>query len=229
MDRLKISERLALLLVLPFLAVLVLAGEMVWERYDDLQRQRRMQPFLEIAASGSDLVHELQRERGISAGFLAARGAGDHPQRVAAQRPLTDKAAANFQATATALAGGRVSADLTKRLDEIAARLGRLPAHRTAVDAQTMDGAANLAFFSDAVEAALGLGADIVRLSEASRTISDVVAYRALAAAKEAAGLERAQGNALLARRAFDLAGYLGFIENGTRRRMYLKIGRAHV
>jgi hypothetical protein len=67
--------RLLMLLFFPILGLLYFSANSVWEKSQTLNELRSMQVITELAVKSSAVIHEAQKERGMSAGFLASNGA----------------------------------------------------------------------------------------------------------------------------------------------------------
>ncbi len=90
MSKLKIKHRVLLLSVATIVGMLVFAGFLLVEKrrisaeMESLNRLTRLGPVV------SALVHELQKERGASAGFIASKGQ-NFARKLPEQRKLTDE------------------------------------------------------------------------------------------------------------------------------------------
>ena len=117
-QNLRIGQRIMLILILPITGLAVFAG------YDAVRQARlvsqadSLQSLAELAPKISGLVHELQKERGNSAGFIGANGQGKFAQLVVAQRQASDLARSELL---TALSDFDVSArgpEFAGRIDQ---------------------------------------------------------------------------------------------------------------
>ena len=91
----RLAARLGVALLLPILGLSALAGGLVWQQWDAARDMARVGAGVELATRASALMHELQRERGISALSLAANGEALETE-LRAQRTRTDAAQAVF-------------------------------------------------------------------------------------------------------------------------------------
>ena len=71
---LKIGARILSGLLLLTCGLLWLAAEMLVDRYATVQDMQRVGRLADLAPTVSALVHELQKERGRSAGFIGSKG-----------------------------------------------------------------------------------------------------------------------------------------------------------
>ncbi|MGN3811522.1 nitrate- and nitrite sensing domain-containing protein, partial [Salmonella enterica] len=72
------------------------AGSGIVSRINTEQQMNTIGQLTTLARSAGDVVHQLQSERGLSAGFIGARGQKFRDD-LAAQRQLTDKVLATFK------------------------------------------------------------------------------------------------------------------------------------
>ncbi|MFN3208379.1 MAG: nitrate- and nitrite sensing domain-containing protein [Roseovarius sp.] len=134
------------------------------------------------------LVHELQRERGFSAGFIAAGGATFRAE-LAEQRRATDKTLVDVKTGVPLLRTERAA-----KFSQVQDRLDRLAGMRRQVDDISLDVPGMAAFYTGTI--ALLLEIDHPLHSGTARDTATALqnARTLVGAAKEAAGLERAMG-----------------------------------
>ncbi len=171
---------------------------------------RKVLGVTRIAEPISALVHELQRERGRSAGFLSAGGGGAMGPKLEAQRGETD---VRLAAARAAFAGLETAdARLAEAFRIAAARLDRLDAERARVSSRAASIAEMARWYTGAVAELLGVLKELKKSTSDGDVIRALVAYVALLEAKERMGLERAMGNAGFASGAFKPAVYGRFV-----------------
>lgn len=74
MNNLKISTKLQLLLLLPILGLIFLSSIISLERYTNYTKFQKLDELVNLSIKITSLVHELQKERGMTAGFLGSKG-----------------------------------------------------------------------------------------------------------------------------------------------------------
>src|SRR5579864_984892 len=89
LGHIKISNRLALAIALPVLVAFGLAGQIIWTNWTERGEMAQLSELADGVSKISRLVHELQRERGISAVFLSSKGAQMRGE-LSEQRKRTD-------------------------------------------------------------------------------------------------------------------------------------------
>ncbi|WP_337192250.1 nitrate- and nitrite sensing domain-containing protein [Streptomyces sp. HUCO-GS316] len=187
----------------PTCLLLVMLGLAVDGRAEALGDARTTRAEVDLSLRIQGLVHQLQRERGLTNGLLG--GAGGYRAQLAGQRDRADSARAGLRAESTV-------ADALHRLD-------RLTAVRADVDSGQADRAATLHFYTAAITA---LNAEDPATDTATRgdrqLRNSLAALQELAAAKESIALERGSLNGVFAAGAFHGQEYLDFTEvRGTR------------
>lgn len=159
-----------------------------WQtRADSLETQTAV----ELASKASALVHQMQRERGYTAGYISSGGVGIFAASLAEQRTATSTALETFKSTVATAAGYPL---LEAASRDISAQLAQLEAKRGAVDALSMSGPDAAGYYTDVVTDLLGLFTISMQLSDRSDIVADGAALLALLQAKETAGQERSAG-----------------------------------
>src|SRR5882724_7953385 len=87
----RISHRLALAVAVPLLVFLGLATYDLYLKWNTRSEMAELGRLAQAAKAAGQLIHELQRERGVSAVFIAS-GGKQFSAELAAQRKQTDEA-----------------------------------------------------------------------------------------------------------------------------------------
>ncbi len=223
MQRLTVTERLVLVMAVPLLLVLVFLVQFMRERGAEVAQTEALAPIVSFARTASTIVHELQKERGASTGFIAAKGEGAFRDVVKKQRGLTDQVLAHWSAARAAAVAVPGAGPIQARIAEIETDLARLSAHRAAVDGLTLTGPQNVAFYTSVIEAMIAVSADIVEIIETTSLVADLHAYRFMLLSKEKAGLERAIGSSLFTEGSFNPDRHRAFLQTIDQQDAYLK------
>lgn len=154
----------------------------------------------------SDLVHELQRERGLSAGFTTTNGRV-FTNELNAQRLQTDAVLLQTQATLAALAS-RFPEDISPLQSDLA----RLGEQRDAITQVSLSVPEIVAFYTAPILLMQSIQTELAGLITEYEVMGDLQAALHLTIAKEAAGLERAIGAAGLGRAQFPPELYTEFL-----------------
>ncbi len=204
---LSIRFRIAAVALVPLIAAVGLAANIALSERQELQAMTKLAKLTELSRSVSALVHELQKERGMSAGFAGSKGA-KFADTLPTQRAATDQR----QAALAALKGEVEDGELSRRLDKAMQAVQQRAGVRTQVDALKLGVTDVAAYYTDTIARLLGSIEWLASLSsdvEVSRVIS---AYTALIQAKERAGQERAMGSAGFGAAKFEPELYRRFL-----------------
>ncbi|RKZ93258.1 MAG: hypothetical protein DRR19_01755, partial [Candidatus Parabeggiatoa sp. nov. 1] len=91
LKNIKISHKLALMVAIPILGLVYFTIDSTLEKREIVNQMNLLQELSELAVKSSSLIHELQKERGMSAGFIGSQGAR-FAQELQVQRVSTDNA-----------------------------------------------------------------------------------------------------------------------------------------
>jgi hypothetical protein len=137
LNNIRIPVRIAIACLLPLLAFTGFAGKAILEKW---QESTKIGEIAEIAAAVptiTGLVHELQKERGSSMGFLNGKGAQSFADALRNQRPVVDKAMATWQQRMGEFSQRYAGSKVARDIDAAKAKLGVLAATRSSVDSQS--------------------------------------------------------------------------------------------
>ncbi|MFW6345671.1 MAG: nitrate- and nitrite sensing domain-containing protein, partial [Halomonas sp.] len=191
LHRIPMGRKFLLTLLLPLLALAWFAGSGILERQRQATEMAELESLTELSGLAGNLVHELQRERGMSSGFIGSGGEA-FASRLSDQRSASDRAIASFReavndntlvADAPALASQ--AGDIAQRLDQTAAIRERV--QRLDIDANTA-----VSHYSGINNALMGLIGQVTHLTADADISRRLGAYFALLQAKDLAGIERA-------------------------------------
>ncbi|WP_229684240.1 sensor histidine kinase [Nocardia camponoti] len=212
-----ISGQLARLLAVSLVLVLALLGLTMAGQISAYRRSGETVDAVAVALSAQDLVHHLQRERGLSNGLLGSdarltqsdasqRQAADVAQSVANQRVATDGALRAVSGIVAAEPPG--ASEVRSALGHLAT----LPSVRSQVDTRTVSRQAAFQFYSDAIDALnrLALGLDQARDPVVRHGLQ---ALYALGDAKEFTARERGFLNGVFAAGEFGAGEYVQFLD----------------
>jgi len=77
-NRLTIKQKLQLLLLVPLLSLLGFSCVLIYSSQQSAENAKEIESLLSLAIVNSQLVHELQKERGLTAGFYGAKGSDEY-------------------------------------------------------------------------------------------------------------------------------------------------------
>ncbi|MFM5819032.1 methyl-accepting chemotaxis protein [Aeromonas sanarellii] len=211
MMKLGLAHKMLLVVCLPLLALLFFSGRYVYERYRVEQEMSEARAALEVVKEAAQLAHELQKERGMSAGFLGS-GGNKFRDALPAQRKVVDTLLQRFRQEPALLA-----------LTEVQQALAGLTAMRERVSDLGVEVAEQVGFYTRLVTELLAV-VDGISVDSRDATIAlQTNAYAAFLQSKERMGLERATLSNVFGRGSFTPALLQQFISLLAAQNTYLE------
>jgi len=192
----RIKVQIALLAAIPMVAVIAFASFSVYVRSLELSEHAYLRPLSQVAENAGNLVHELQKERGMSVGLVKSDYDAGNRQTLLTQRPKTDGALETF--TGHLASVDLNDAKLTAELQHIADDLTKIAGFRTAVDGKSFGAGDIVKNYTAEIEELIHLIGLAVEASPSQAVTVEMFPYLTIVEAMEAGGLERAQGASLL-------------------------------
>ena len=220
-----IAARVAVLCLLPLLALGIVGARSLWIEREVATEASAVAEVVRLAPVVSALVHDLQKERGTSAGWLGSKGAR-FGKDLAERRTETDASLAAYRRAIPAATGHLAFAGFASAYGEAASELGRLEAMRTAVSEQKLAAGDMAAYYSRTIARLLAEIESVAAVTDEGAIVRAMAAYSALLQGKERAGLERATGNAGFGAGSFDAATHRAFVRLGADQETWFAIFR---
>lgn len=174
----------------------------------------KMQQVLDLGERLSAVIHELQKERGLSAGFLGSRGANQTA--LQQQRSDSDSAILVLNEYVTTISIANMPTHQATQLSSFIKRLDDLSSIRQGVSDFSIEPPNMLGYYTSTISFGISFLDGTVAVSD---TATIARALHILSEVKEAAGLERATGNLGFASGNFSVTGFVRFIELGGEQR----------
>ena len=150
-----------------------------------------------IAVTSGGLAHELQKERGLSAGYLASKGSKFRDQ-LAQQRRLSDEKFNDFNKLLTEVDASTLGDSGLQKLTQSFEALGQIDARRRSIDDLQMEAPASFTYYSSTIDHLLDMVSESGKISSQDITSKALQSLDMFLRAKEYAGRERATVNAIL-------------------------------
>ena len=198
MLRLSIRNRLLLVLLALVAGMLFFAGQQVWDKYQTTRNLGAVRLLAALAVDASAVVHELQKERGLSAGFIGSKGSKFQAD-LEQQRKATDARIGSLDGRFRDALGAGFGSDFVAAVDAFKQKLSALSERRQAIGGLAVSGPESFAFYTGTISGALDLVAFSSRVSANEEVSRELTAYLMFLNAKEKAGQERATVNGVLA------------------------------
>ncbi len=186
-----LRSKLILIAVIPTLALLYFAGSNVIDKLALSKEMVKLESLVDVSVKIGALVHEIQKERGMSASFIGSKGV-KFAAELPAQRTHTDLADESLQKTLQSFDPSIYSKALKILLDDALTNLGEMPAKREIISALGMEGAQSSAYYTKTIKSLLDIPIQVSTLSRHSQISRLASSYSSLLQAKERVGMERA-------------------------------------
>ncbi|OAI18069.1 hypothetical protein A1507_10000 [Methylomonas koyamae] len=198
---LKFSHKIAALALLPLAGLLLMASFVIHNQLHQMQSAGNVAALAGFSVLASDLVHELQKERGLSGGFLGS-GGQKFKTELGQQRQATDVKLAKLDDFLQSF-DTRGAEFFSAGLADVGRRIAALTQTRAGVDALSADGEATVNYYSELNAAYLAILAQLPKLSADAKLSQQLAAYANFLKGKEQAGIERAVLANTFAKNAF--------------------------
>ena len=202
LSKLSIKQKLILIMSIPLAIVILLAAKLTYDSYMNTQGLKKLEKVVVLSTKIGTLVHETQKERGMTAGFLGSNGQ-KFKSELPHQREETSKKSEellsflnNFDKS---IYGEEFNTNLKEALDE----LQKIADIRNSVTTLNIEAAKAIGYYTNTNTKLLNLISTISKLSNTAEVSQDIVSYMNFLLLKERAGIERALGTNTFAQNSF--------------------------
>ncbi len=186
-----LRSKLILIAVIPTLALLYFGGVGVIDKMALFKEMVKLESLVDVSVKMGTLVHEIQKERGMSASFISSKGIKFADQ-LPVQRTHTDQTVESLQNTLKGFNPSIYSFDLKILLDDVLSNLGELSAKREIISALGMEVTQSSGYYTKTIKSLLDIPIQVSKLSSHSEISRLASSYSSLLQAKERIGMERA-------------------------------------
>lgn len=188
---LKIRNKLILMLLFPLAGLIYFSANGVWEKSHQANEAKSLQELSALSVKISALVHETQKERGATAGFLGSKGT-KFTAELPAQRSETDKRSTEFSSYLEGFDSSKYGSELRSSLDLAVSKLSIIQNKRDAISAMSISTGEAIGYYTGMNEAFLDVISYVTKLSTDGEMSRQLAAYVSFLEGKERAGIERA-------------------------------------
>lgn len=206
----RLTRKLLLVLIIPVLGFLFFAAEHLYEEFEKSRDYGIQQQGVEFLTAVGDLVHELQKERGRSAGFISSKGAKFGAE-LAAQHEATDKLLETYLKRKAELNPVLLRGEVGVALTRMTSALDELQKNRSGVKSLGIPVSVSSGYYTATIAGALGAIDQVSKSASNGELSTGVAAYVSFLRAKELNGQERAGLTAAFAADKFTPEGLSQF------------------
>ncbi len=188
---LKLRTKFLIMLALPLAGLIWYGSQTVWDKHQVSVAMSELESLAELSVRISALVHETQKERGMTAGFLGSKGKKfrtDLPN----QRQATDSQAQALRTFLQDFSSETFGADFAKGLQAALDQQSRIGAIRSRVDSLQIPAKEAIGYYTGMNAAFLGMVNNMATLATDPEVTVLAVGYANFLFGKERAGIERA-------------------------------------
>ena len=198
-----LRHKILLLLMVPLLGLIYLAIDGTLDRSRTVGQMTAIRKISGLAIAASALVHEAQKERGMTVGFLDSSGK-EFKAELQSQRSATDSKVAELRGFLKDFDGAAYGSQFAGVLGGALARLEQLEGMRRDVSGLSVSAGDAIGYYTALNAAFLDVIGHISNLAADGEVARTVTAYITFLRAKEAAGIERAMLMNAFARDRFE-------------------------
>jgi len=196
----------------PILGFIYFSINVILEKQEIVNQMNLLQELSEIMIKSSALIHELQKERGLSAGFIGGGAGSKFFTELQMQRDKTDNAIKELYDFVISLNFKFLGDDIKKNLEISFAKLKRIEDKRKRVNQLKLSVAEEISYYSKIVDSLLMGIKHLLKAITYAELSNQIVTYVNILQAKEKAGIERATLNNVFSRGYFAPDMYKKFI-----------------
>jgi len=218
-ENVSFKKKIFILLAVPLLGFLFSSISSILASIEKTQEMNQLSRSTKLSTVYSDLVHELQKERGMTAGFLGAKGT-KFANKLNGQRGNTNE---KNTVRKSFWQENTFEYSKIKALNsEINDQLSQLNSIRSQVDQQSISTAKAIEFYTETNKLLLSISTLISEISTDSMVSKEVVAYYNFIQGKERAGIERAVLSNTFSANTFSDGMFVKFIKLVSEQNTYM-------
>lgn len=222
-NKFPISFRIAILSFVPLLALLGLGVKDLLEQREIAKEAQSVAEVVDMAPIISGLVHELQKERGTSAGYIGSKGV-KFSDTIGARRSETDAALAAFHKALPEANGPLAFDGFKSHFNKARTELGKLAKVRGEVDSFSRTVPQMAGYYTPLIAELLSMVESVALISDDGDVVRSLTAYMAFLQGKERAGIERAMGASGFGSGQFSEGVYRKFVGLGAMQQAFATI-----
>ena len=209
-----IKNKIKTLSFFPLVFIICMSFYIDMDLYNKQSKLVDVKEIIDLNERISLLLHETQKERGITSAFLGTKGA-KFKDTLITQKELTNKNIEEFKKTINKISVEKYPENGKNLIDNVLKELSSIQNIRSDVDSLAIDAKKAIAYYTDLNATLLSFVALTSTIADSESTIKSIIAYYNFLMAKERAGIERAVGSNTFASKTFAsgmFVKYLGLV-----------------
>jgi len=205
LSKMSIKSKLLAITALVFLISITIIWKTAADKLNEKSMLERVDTLVDMSAVISRFVHETQKERGMSAGYLGSKGV-NFADKLPGQRENTDNRVDEFKKFIATVNFSLFPPELKEEVNNINRQLEGLQEKRGRVTAQTIALGDTLKYYTSLNKKLLDIVPLAGKMSDNERLAKALIAYSNFLYSKERAGIERAVFSVAFGKKAMDKA-----------------------
>ena len=197
-----IKAKLILLVLIPVAVIAIMAAKTVMGVYSEVNSFKDLNKVVVLSTKISALVHETQKERGATAGFIGSKGV-KFVDILQNQRKLTDIKVDEIKGFLTTIDLKSINKNISGSIDNVLGRLNNIQTIRTDVSGLNISASDAIGYYTKINNEFLDCIIEISKMSRSPEISKQLIAYSSFLLSKERAGIERAIGANILTKDVF--------------------------
>jgi methyl-accepting chemotaxis protein len=189
-------------MLIPLVIVILLAAKLAYDSYRSLENLKSLDKVVILSTKIGALVHETQKERGMTAGFIGSKGV-KFKDELPRQREEVNKQITFLNEFLSDFDKSKYSDDFVKNLNSGLEKLKDLQGVRNSVNSLNIAAPIAIAYYTDTNTLLLNTLGTIVKFSNSPNVTKELGSYMNFLLSKERTGIERAVGTNTFAQNKF--------------------------
>ncbi len=202
LSRLSIKQKLILIMMIPLTVVILLAAKLSLDSYLSSKNLKDLDNVVILSTKVGALVHETQKERGMTAGFIGSKGE-KFATELPVQRALVDDKLKDLNSFLTTFEKDHYRSDFVSNLENSLKNLEKLEEIRKSVNSFSIKAPVAIEYYTVTNAYLLNILSSVVKISNSANISKELISYMSILLAKEQTGIERAVGTNTFAQNRF--------------------------
>ncbi len=202
LSKLSIKQKLILIMLIPLMVVILLAAKLSIDSYLSAKNLKSLDNVVVLSIKIGALVHETQKERGMTAGFIGSKGEKFKVE-LPNQRVLVDDRLKDLNNFLSTFDKSSYRDDFISNLENSLKGLQKLEEVRKNVNSFSIKAPVAIAYYTDVNTYLLNILGSVIKISDSANISKELISYMSILLAKEQSGIERAVGTNTFAQNRF--------------------------
>ncbi|MCD6190293.1 MAG: nitrate- and nitrite sensing domain-containing protein [Sulfurimonas sp.] len=212
LDNLSIKIKMLLMVFIPAVVIFVLLASNAYKHYTHVQELSKIEEATTLATKISAMVHNTQKERGASAGFVGS-GGKKFVDTMPSIRKDTDATRTEMEAFYKTMDMSKYPQAMQNQMNDAMNRLSKLNATRTSISSLEYNVPKTVGYYTPLNGAFIDTIAYIAKMSSDKQMTTSLTAFTNFLYSKERAGVERAVMTGTFAKDSYPTGFYAKFVK----------------